>query len=85
MIELIICAIVPVRGKKVHDGEAEIYIMSVDLDYCPFCGGVPELCKGRGDWYWIVCSCGVELDLGQGDTGIADTMENTITQWNTRA
>jgi hypothetical protein len=52
--------------------------MNEKLKSCPFCGAEVELCKGRGEWYWIVCDCGVDF------TPDDRSKLNVIKSWNTR-
>jgi len=48
------------------------------LERCPLCGREPELCKGNGEWYWVVCDCGIEFNPDD------SSKKNVIKEWNNR-
>lgn len=49
-----------------------------ELKKCPFCGGEAELCKGSGEWYWVVCTI---CDITQWNT---HDKQEAIKAWNKR-
>ena len=63
------------RNEKIFRGGSRIM---EKLERCPLCGGEPELCKGAGEWYWIVCDCGIEFNPDD------SSKKNVIEEWNNR-
>ena len=58
-----------------------------DIDYCPHCGGEPEL-KFSDQYYWIECKeCHAksnEENVETFDRGHAETIKIVVSNWNRR-